>query len=201
MTEQNDERSSESSAPTAVGTNRRSVEETVSEAVRSSRPVLHVIRLIGALGFVAVAGIGIYYVGRVQGFDEGRAAAIVASSSAVQAGASRPAPGAANAGPELNPTVEPIIPASELADLYDPPTPATLTAVVARALELCHTKGTDDRPLNIPELVEMASGQIAAFDAVAKHGGKLTAESKRCYHEAKELLDEDRKNQAGAEQP
>lgn len=199
MAEQNDKGSSESSTPMAGGPNRTSADEAVREAVRSSRPVRHVIRLIGALALVAVAGIGVYYAGRAQGFDEGRAAPIAAASSEAEAQAARPAAGSANAAIQQSPAVEPIIPASELADLYDPPSPATPTAVAARARELCHTEATGDRAISIAELVEMASGQIAAYDAIAKHGGALTVEDKRCYRKAEGTLEEDRKSSAEAE--
>jgi hypothetical protein len=77
-----------------------------------------------------------------------------------------------------------VIPQDEIADLYGAPNPATVSAVLQKAREFCNATGTDENPLNADVLAEMASGEIAAFDAVRKRGVALTEADKACYRDA-----------------
>lgn len=88
------------------------------------------------------------------------------------------------------PATTALIPATELADLFDPPNPATVDAVVARARELCSIEGTEERVVTFHELREMAGGMVAAFDAAGRRGFQRTAQDETCYRDALELLRE-----------
>ena len=77
------------------------------------------------------------------------------------------------------------IPATELQDLVNPPNPATIIAVVERARELCKAEGTEDAPLDVHTLFEMAEGQVAAFEAAGRRGFRLSATDERCLRDAK----------------
>ncbi len=92
---------------------------------------------------------------------------------------------AAEAPPSASSAGEATIPVAELQDLVNPPTPATITAVVERARELCKAEGTEDNPLSVHTLFEMAEGQVAAFEAAGRRGFSLSAADERCLRDAK----------------
>lgn len=143
-------------------------------SARQTRGLRHAFRAIALVAFLVIARAGLYIYGKSSG-------------GAAQAPTAAPATAVSDAVPQTAPEA-PVIPAAELADLANPPNPATLEAVVARARELCHAQGTGERAITFDELREMAGGKIAAFDAASRRGFTRTPEDSAWYLDAKELL-------------
>lgn len=83
-----------------------------------------------------------------------------------------------------------LVPLIDLEGLSDPPQPATIGTVAARARELCNVQGTAENPVTMAAIEEMAAGQVAAYDALAKYGFNRTRADDVCYADALEIVNE-----------
>jgi len=152
-------------------------------ATISPREKRRLVPILGILAAIIVAGLG--------GYILATARAPIASTpeptAASETAAAAPAEAVANSSGAQIPPAN-VIPAAELAGLYNLPNPATVEAVVARARELCGLQGSQDRAITFDELREMAGGKVAAFDAADRRGFQRTASDEACYRDAKALL-------------
>lgn len=121
------------------------------------------------------------------------AGAFVMGQSSMDSPASAVAPGVAAAvTPTAPEPVEPSaaisqveeIPAAELDDLHNPPKPATVEAVILRAREMCAASADAENPVGFDVQVEMAAGQVAAYQAADRRSFGRTPQDEECYRTA-----------------